>query len=543
MGNTETTERSSAENDSPENETPDQGTKVENEFKPSTREALHDNQELCKLNLERVVSAVPLEIRPSKIHNVGSGLFVGSEIGAGREIYHVVPMMHAVKPGNDNYCHHCLKDTGDMLGRPPQTIKAMPCARCKIARYCSKKSAWGLYHKDECKILRDEPTMAAQTLMTHRLIFWQQRGYITTPRAKTLMLLESHFDDHTTDRELAEAVFDIGNAIRENTGNKMRINCVPLRPARSFEDVIGYALDMVTAMINHSCAPNAFVTFEGCQLRVRSLKPIAAGDEITVSYADPTLPVFNRQNFLKETYFFDCRCKGCEDDHREQLALAGTSKNIPKLQEAQQKMMQTMAYTVQASQYPGSYPPDLQNLESVETKLRTITAAAVVRNEPYLEHVQPLPSVRRSLAMLYLEKGKPLPALRNALNGCLRKTGKGEPRWVNDMIDPVYTALLVAGSLPPDAPVFKDKAFPSALELRIVTLGYILAVANEAVKVFGDDCEYAKGIMDMATTMGAQKPPPNPGTAEFVAEFVPAQRKLLAWAGVSEEHAVSIPGM
>ncbi|AEO58286.1 hypothetical protein MYCTH_33039, partial [Thermothelomyces thermophilus ATCC 42464] len=419
---------------------------VENEFKPSRREALHDNSELCKLNLERVVSAVSLEIRPSKIHNMGSGLFVSSEIGAGREIYHVLPMMHAVKPGNDNYCHHCLKDTGDMLGRPPQTVKAMPCARCKIARYCSK-------------------------------------------------------------------------------------------------DVIGYALDMVTAMINHSCAPNAFVTLEGCQLRVRSLKPIAAGEEITVSYADPTLPVFNRQKFLKETYFFDCRCKGCENDDREQLGLAGTSKNILKLQEAQQQIMQIMAYTVQASQYPGSYPPDLQNLESVETKLRTITAAAVLRNEPYLEHVQPLPSVRRSLAMLYLEKGKPLPALRNALKGCLRKTDKGEPRWVNDMIDPVYTALLVAGSLPPDAPAFKDKAFPSALELRIVTLGFIIAVANEAVKVFGDDCEYATGIMDMATTMGAQKPPPNPGTAEFVAEFVPAQRKLLAWAGVSEEHAVSIPGM
>lgn len=89
----------------------------------------------------------------------------------------------------------------------------------------------------------------------------------------------------------------------------MRINCVPLRPARNIEDVIGYALDMVTAIINHSCVPNAFVTFEGCQLRVRSLRPIAAGEEITVSYADPSMPVFNRQKFLRDMYFFECHCR------------------------------------------------------------------------------------------------------------------------------------------------------------------------------------------------------------------------------------------
>ncbi|KAL2163927.1 hypothetical protein VTH06DRAFT_3139 [Thermothelomyces fergusii] len=558
MGNTKTTERSSADHGTTESEIAKQGTTPEDEFKPSKREVLHDNQELCRLNLERVVPTVPLEIRPSKIDNTGSGLFVGSEIGANSEIYRVVPMMHALKPGNDHYCHHCLKDTEDMLGRPPQTVKAMPCTGCKVARYCSKqcqKLAWGLYHRDECRILKHEPAMASQTLLTHRLIFWQQRGYLTTPQAKTLMLLESHFEEHTAHSELAEAIFDIGNAIREATGKKvqpsvpwrlltvMRTNCIPLRPAKSIEDVIGYAFDMVTAMINHSCAPNAFITFEGSHLRVRSLKPIAAGEEITVSYADPSIPVFNRQRFLKDTFFFECRCKGCEDDQRVQLALAGAPENIPKLQEIQQQMIETIAYAVRTSQSPGSCTPDIENLESVETKLRTITAAAFLRNEPYLEHVQPLPSIRRSLAMLYLEKGKPIQALRNALKGCLRKSDRVELRWVNDMIDPVYTALLVAGSLPPDAPAFKDKAFPSALELRVVTLGYILAVANEAVRVFGDDCEYAKGLLDMATTLGAQKPPPNPGTAEFAAEFVPAQRKLLAWAGLSEDHIVTIPGM
>jgi SET and MYND domain-containing protein len=61
-------------------------------------------------------------------------------------------------------------------------------------------------------------------------------------------------------------------------------------------------------MINHSCDPNAFALFEGRKLHVRSLKKIAAGEEITISYLDPTLDMSTRKNLLKRNWFFECHC-------------------------------------------------------------------------------------------------------------------------------------------------------------------------------------------------------------------------------------------
>ncbi len=88
----------------------------------------------------------------------------------------------------------------------------------------------------------------------------------------------------------------------------MRVNCVRLR-APSKKDSVGYAFDIATAMINHSCKPNAHAFFEGQKLWVRALRKIAAGEEITICYLDPTLDVIARRSILKREYFFACRCK------------------------------------------------------------------------------------------------------------------------------------------------------------------------------------------------------------------------------------------
>lgn len=78
-------------------------------------------------------------------------------------------------------------------------------------------------------------------------------------------------------------------------------------PAATF--TVGYALDLVTATINHSCDPNAHVFFEGNQLFVRSIKKIEPGEEITISYIEPTFEVAKRQDILKHEYFFECSCE------------------------------------------------------------------------------------------------------------------------------------------------------------------------------------------------------------------------------------------
>lgn len=75
------------------------------------------------------------------------------------------------------------------------------------------------------------------------------------------------------------------------------------------EGIPGMALDLVSSFANHSCDPNAYVFFERSQLRMRSLKPIKAGDEITHSYLDIKNGVTIRREFLQSWYSFTCNCK------------------------------------------------------------------------------------------------------------------------------------------------------------------------------------------------------------------------------------------
>jgi hypothetical protein len=72
-------------------------------------------------------------------------------------------------------------------------------------------------------------------------------------------------------------------------------------------------LDLVGPLINHPCDPNAFVFFEGSELRVRSLTPIHPGDEITQTYVDSKAGVMMRQELLRSEYFFTCECKSYQD--------------------------------------------------------------------------------------------------------------------------------------------------------------------------------------------------------------------------------------
>lgn len=66
--------------------------------------------------------------------------------------------------------------------------------------------------------------------------------------------------------------------------------------------------------INHSCAPNAAAEGEpdGGAAFV-SLRPIAAGEEITLSYIDEEAPRRDRQRALAD-YGFVCACARCEEE-------------------------------------------------------------------------------------------------------------------------------------------------------------------------------------------------------------------------------------
>lgn len=67
-------------------------------------------------------------------------------------------------------------------------------------------------------------------------------------------------------------------------------------------------------MYNHSCSSNAsFRIIHGHNIEIKTMRDIAAGEEITISYADSLLPRAERRAFLQESKMFWCSCVRCGD--------------------------------------------------------------------------------------------------------------------------------------------------------------------------------------------------------------------------------------
>ena len=73
---------------------------------------------------------------------------------------------------------------------------------------------------------------------------------------------------------------------------------------------------LVASLLNHSCVPNCTVVFQGRQLAVVATKAIPAGDIPSVAfitYINSLDDTVTRQEQLRSTWHFDCKCTLCLD--------------------------------------------------------------------------------------------------------------------------------------------------------------------------------------------------------------------------------------
>ncbi|KAG9403512.1 SET and MYND domain-containing protein 4 [Aphanomyces cochlioides] len=79
---------------------------------------------------------------------------------------------------------------------------------------------------------------------------------------------------------------------------------------------IGVGVYPHAAMINHACAPNAFVRFDGAALSIVASLDLARGDHVTISYGPHAskMDIATRRALLRTQYFFDCHCTACQDE-------------------------------------------------------------------------------------------------------------------------------------------------------------------------------------------------------------------------------------
>jgi len=113
----------------------------------------------------------------------------------------------------------------------------------------------------------------------------------------------------TIKRATTDVAFDTLTSVLQHNG-----------PENIFPPLDGAAFYLKICKINHSCEPNVRIQTAahaaGCGLGLRaqaiSLRPIAAGEELTQSYIDQNLPFEKRQQALKD-YGFMCTCSKCRE--------------------------------------------------------------------------------------------------------------------------------------------------------------------------------------------------------------------------------------
>jgi hypothetical protein len=74
----------------------------------------------------------------------------------------------------------------------------------------------------------------------------------------------------------------------------------------------GICLEPFASMINHSCDPNSWWTFNGRELQMRAVRDISAGEELTMSYITLSGSYNIRQESVLTGWGFKCVCTLCE---------------------------------------------------------------------------------------------------------------------------------------------------------------------------------------------------------------------------------------
>jgi len=75
----------------------------------------------------------------------------------------------------------------------------------------------------------------------------------------------------------------------------------------------GRGLYATAARFNNSCVPNCTRNFVNGEIFIRTTRPVASGEELTLCYTGILFPTHIRQTIFQQTKHFRCSCTRCED--------------------------------------------------------------------------------------------------------------------------------------------------------------------------------------------------------------------------------------
>ncbi|XP_071238214.1 N-lysine methyltransferase SMYD2-A-like isoform X2 [Salvelinus alpinus] len=140
---------------------------------------------------------------------------------------------------------------------------------------------------------------------------------------------------------------------------------------------LGSAVFPDVALMNHSCSPNVIVTYKGTEAEVRAVQDIQPGDEIFNSYIDLLYPTDDRNERLRDSYFFTCVCNECATRSKDGGKMALQKLSSPPQPEEVRKMVHYARNVIEEFRRAKHYktPSDLLEIcEFSQEKMSSIFA-------------------------------------------------------------------------------------------------------------------------------------------------------------------------
>uniref|UniRef100_A0AAX7UNU8 [histone H3]-lysine(4) N-trimethyltransferase n=1 Tax=Astatotilapia calliptera TaxID=8154 RepID=A0AAX7UNU8_ASTCA len=190
------------------------------------------------------------------------------------------------------------------------------CGKCKKAFYCNvkcQKGDWAM-HKLECSAMvafgenwcPSEISRLVARILAKKDEDNEKREMTEADIARFHRFYSKHLDvpDHKELLTLFSQVGCNGFTIEDDELSHLGTAVYP---------------DM--ALINHSCLPSVIVTYKGTSAEVRAVQDMKPGDEVLISYIDLLYPTDDRNNRLRESYYFLCDCQECKSKSKDKAKL------------------------------------------------------------------------------------------------------------------------------------------------------------------------------------------------------------------------------
>ncbi|CAF9930485.1 MAG: hypothetical protein ALECFALPRED_004611 [Alectoria fallacina] len=362
--------------------------------------------------LDGAKTKTKLSIETSSLAVDGLGLIATAVIPAGEDVFSKQQILNIADSAHlITTCDCCFIWLGDSVNLRTYTISAensgtilKKCGGCQVVRYCStscQRKAWKSHHKAECKVYAEKYIEDVYLRATIRLLCMRKLGTISDSQWYWVNRMQSHMEDYCRSEQLfRQAISEAASMALRWTGMAdseevirelyCRIKLNHMTNIRMESETTGITLDPLAAIINHSCDPNAFCFFEGTKIRVRSLRPIVAGEEITISYTDDTLARDTRRGYLTR-WFFDCACEKCAKNASDDVLKIPRGFNVEALNDAMQSFDFSQPdksdFAIFGAGGPGvGWPADLQPIPNLHSHLATGYRAKTMFSDPTVSH-------------------------------------------------------------------------------------------------------------------------------------------------------------